>query len=122
MPITAVMLVALTTVNDAALFPPKLTDVAPVKFVPVMVMVDPANTGPAGVNEVMVGTAVSVVMLLPDNLRTYFSYCSGYAIKGLLGSLDTTNPYGFSTYPYEPGEVVNPSSEDEFEVADVSGV
>ena len=38
-PTTAVMLVALTTVNDVAAVPPKLTAVAPVKFVPVIVTV-----------------------------------------------------------------------------------
>ena len=36
---TAVMLVAETTLNDVAAVPPKLTAVAPVKLVPVMVMV-----------------------------------------------------------------------------------
>ena len=35
-PTTAVILVALTTVNEVATVPPKLTAVAPVKFVPVM--------------------------------------------------------------------------------------
>jgi hypothetical protein len=35
-PTVALMLVALTTVNDLAAVPPKLTAVAPVKFVPVM--------------------------------------------------------------------------------------
>ena len=36
---TAVMLVALTTVKEVAAVPPKLTAVAPVKLVPVMVTV-----------------------------------------------------------------------------------
>ena len=36
-PTTAVILVALTTVNEVAEVPPKLTAVAPVKFVPVRV-------------------------------------------------------------------------------------
>jgi hypothetical protein len=36
-PNTATMLVALTTVNEVAAVPPKLTAVAPVKFVPVIV-------------------------------------------------------------------------------------
>ena len=35
-PTVALMLVALTTVNDLAAVPPKLTAVAPVKFVPIM--------------------------------------------------------------------------------------
>ena len=38
---TAVILVALTTVNDPAGDPPNVTDVAPVKFVPVIVTVVP---------------------------------------------------------------------------------
>jgi hypothetical protein len=38
-PTTAVILVALTTVNEVAAVPPKLTAVAPVKFVPVIVTV-----------------------------------------------------------------------------------
>jgi hypothetical protein len=37
-PTLAVILVALTTVKEFAAVPPKLTAVAPVKFVPVMVM------------------------------------------------------------------------------------
>ena len=36
-PTTAVIVVALTTVNEAAAVPPKLTAVAPVKLVPVIV-------------------------------------------------------------------------------------
>jgi hypothetical protein len=38
-PTTAVILVALTTVKEVAAVPPKLTAVAPVKLVPVMVTV-----------------------------------------------------------------------------------
>jgi hypothetical protein len=38
-PITAVMEVALTTVNEVAAVPPKLTALTPVKFVPVIVTV-----------------------------------------------------------------------------------
>ena len=38
-PTTAVILVALTTVNEVAAVPPKLRAVAPVKSVPVMVTV-----------------------------------------------------------------------------------
>ncbi len=38
-PTTAVILVALTTVNVVTAVPPKLTAVAPVKFVPVIVTV-----------------------------------------------------------------------------------
>jgi hypothetical protein len=61
---TAVMLVELTTVNDVAAVPPKLTAVAPVKLVPVIVTVRP---GPAevGVNEVMVGAAMVNPALVP---------------------------------------------------------
>ena len=59
-PTTAVMLVAKTTLNDVTAVPPKLTAVAPVKLVPVMVMVVPL---PAlvGLKLVMVGIAGMVV-------------------------------------------------------------
>ena len=57
---TAVMLVAETTLNDVAAVPPKPTAVAPVKLVPVMVMVVPL---PAlvGLKLVMVGIGGMVV-------------------------------------------------------------
>jgi hypothetical protein len=48
------MLVAETTVNDVATVPPKLTAVAPVKSVPVIVTVAP-SAALVGVKEVMVG-------------------------------------------------------------------
>ncbi len=56
---TAVMLVADTTINETAAIPPKLTAVAPVKFVPVTVTVMPL---PAlvGVNEVIVGAGIKI--------------------------------------------------------------
>ena len=56
---TAVILVALTKVNEVAAVPPKLTAVTPVKLVPVMVTVvpDPADVG---VKEVMVGGTLNV--------------------------------------------------------------
>ena len=50
----AVMLVALTTLNEVAAVPPKLTAEAPVKLVPVMVTVAPVPAD-AGVKEVIVG-------------------------------------------------------------------
>jgi hypothetical protein len=53
-PTTAVMLVALTTVKEVAGVPPKLTAVAPVKFVPVIVTVCPVPAD-VGLNAVMVG-------------------------------------------------------------------
>ena len=62
LPTTAVMLVALTTVNDVAAVPPKLTAVAPVKLVPVMVTVAP-TAADVGVNEVIVGTAKKPVFV-----------------------------------------------------------
>jgi len=49
---TAVILVSETTVNDDAATPPKLTAVAPVKPLPVMVMVAPLPLA-VGVNEVI---------------------------------------------------------------------
>jgi hypothetical protein len=48
------MVVLETTVNEVAAVPPKLTAVAPVKFVPVMVMIVPL-AALAGANEEMVG-------------------------------------------------------------------
>jgi hypothetical protein len=53
---TAVMLVAETTLKEVAAAPPKLTAVAPVKFVPVKVTVAPV-AALVGVNEVIVGGA-----------------------------------------------------------------
>ena len=61
LPITAVILVALTTVNDVAAVPPKFTIVAPVKFVPVIVIVVPV-TPLVGVKDVIVGTASGVIL------------------------------------------------------------
>jgi hypothetical protein len=51
---TAVMLVAETTVNEVAAVPPKVTAVAPVKFVPVIVTVAP-EAADVGLKDVMVG-------------------------------------------------------------------
>jgi hypothetical protein len=51
----AVIVVAFTIVKEVAAVPPKYTLVAPVKFVPVMVIKSPAAPE-VGVNEVMVGT------------------------------------------------------------------
>ncbi|GDX46656.1 hypothetical protein LBMAG24_19840 [Bacteroidota bacterium] len=53
-PTTAVILVALTTVNEAAAVPPKLTAVVPVKLVPVIVTVCPVPAE-VGLNDVIVG-------------------------------------------------------------------
>ena len=53
-PTIAVMLVALTTVNEVAAVPPKLTAVAPVKFVPVIVTVCPVPAE-VGLKDVIVG-------------------------------------------------------------------
>jgi hypothetical protein len=64
----AAILVALTTLNVAAT-PLKVTLVAPVKFVPVIVTVVP--TGPkVGVNEVIVGAPAAVVTLKPCELQS----------------------------------------------------
>jgi hypothetical protein len=59
---TAMMLVADTTINEAAAVPPKLTAVVPVKFVPVIVTVVPAEP-PVGVKFVIVG-GIAIVKLL----------------------------------------------------------
>ena len=58
-PVTAVIVVALTTLNEAAATPPKLTAVAPVKFVPVIVTITPAPAE-IGVKDVMTGPATNV--------------------------------------------------------------
>jgi hypothetical protein len=57
-PTTAVMVVALVTLKDVAGVPPKLTAVAPVKLLPVMVMVAPGFAD-VGVNELMVGAGTT---------------------------------------------------------------
>jgi hypothetical protein len=57
--ITAVILVADTTVNEAAGVLPKLTAVAPVKLVPVIVTIVP-EAADVGVNDVMVGAEIKV--------------------------------------------------------------
>jgi hypothetical protein len=62
-PTTAVILVALTTVKEVAAVPPKLTEVAPVKLVPVMVTVSP-DLAEVGVNDVMVGAVGTGGVLL----------------------------------------------------------
>jgi hypothetical protein len=58
-PTVAVMLVPLTTLNELAAAPPKLTEVAPVKFVPVIVTTCPVFPV-FGVNEVIVGAGLTV--------------------------------------------------------------
>jgi hypothetical protein len=68
---TAVMLVALATLNEAAAVPPKLTAVAPVKLVPLMVTVAPTAAG--FVNAVMVGaelTELAVKVNVPPGVVT----------------------------------------------------
>ena len=54
LPTTAVMEVPLTTVKELAAIPPKLTEVAPVKFVPVIVTVCPVLAD-VGLNELIAG-------------------------------------------------------------------
>src|ERR1700754_3515770 len=56
LPTTAVMVAESMTVKAAAGTPPKLTAVAAVRFVPLMVTVE-SRTALVGVNEVMVGLA-----------------------------------------------------------------
>ena len=58
-PTVAVIWVALFTVNEVAAVPPKVTVVAPVKLVPVMVTLVPAMPD-IGVNEVIVGAETKV--------------------------------------------------------------
>ncbi len=57
--VTAVIEVALTTTTLVAATPPTVTLLAPVKFVPVMVIaVPPANTPVFGFTELIVGRAI----------------------------------------------------------------
>jgi len=56
-PTTAVIWVDELTVNELAAVPPKLTAVAPVRFVPVMVT-DPPDASVDGVKEVIVGAVI----------------------------------------------------------------
>jgi hypothetical protein len=56
---TAVIIVEETTVNEVAGVPPKVTAVAPVKFVPVMVTVAP-EAADVGLKDVMVGIWMKV--------------------------------------------------------------
>ena len=56
---TAVIVVELTTMKDAALVPPNVTEVAPVKLVPVIVTVDPIRPE-FGVNELIEGGGTTV--------------------------------------------------------------
>lgn len=58
-PTTAVIVVALTTVKEVAGVPPKLTAVAPVKFVPFIVTVVPAFAL-VGLKEFIVGAGINV--------------------------------------------------------------
>ena len=58
-PTTAVMVVAFTTEKEEAAVPPNLTAVAPVKLLPVMVMVVP-DAAEAGLKEVMTGAGIKV--------------------------------------------------------------
>jgi hypothetical protein len=59
--VTAVIEVALTTTTLVAATPPTVTLLAPVKFVPVIVIgVPPANTPVLGLTELIVGTAIYV--------------------------------------------------------------
>jgi hypothetical protein len=60
---TAVMVVALITLKDAAFVPPKLTAVAPVKLEPEIVTVAP-EPALVGVNELMVGGGITVKLPL----------------------------------------------------------
>jgi hypothetical protein len=71
-PTTAVILVAELTVNEVAAVPPKLTAVAPAKFVPVIVIEAPL-LALVGVKEVMIGAGINVnpaIVAVPPALVT----------------------------------------------------
>ena len=70
---TAFIVVELTTVNDVAAIPPRLTEVAPVKFVPVTIIVSPVEAL-VGENEIIVGTEVNVKIIedaVPPGVVTF---------------------------------------------------
>ncbi len=74
--VTAVMEVALATTTLVASTPPIVTLVAPVKFVPVMVIAVPAANGPDdGLTLAIVGTAkyvnVLLAVIVPPAVRTW---------------------------------------------------
>jgi len=64
---TAVIVVEFTTANEAAASPPKLTAVAVVKLVPVMVIVAP-EAPLVGVNDVMVGAVKGAINVKPGEV------------------------------------------------------
>ena len=68
-PTVAVISESLTTVNDAAATPPKLTAVVPVKLLPEMLTVVPVDAV-AGLNEVREGGQAETIfaMKLPNDL------------------------------------------------------
>ena len=63
-PTMAIMLVDDTTLKEVAVVPPKVTAVAPVRFVPVIVTVVPASPL-AGVKLVIVGSTEAVTTKVP---------------------------------------------------------
>ena len=68
-PTTAVILVAETTVNEAAAVPPKLTAVAPARSVQVIVTVAPTAAGKGKKEETTGGTNVVKSMTLLSSLE-----------------------------------------------------
>ena len=81
--VVAVIWVALTTVNDVAGVVPKLTAVAPVRLVPVIVTLEPPAAGPddgltavtvgAGVGATYVNSSAELVALVPPGVVTVTS-------------------------------------------------
>jgi hypothetical protein len=58
--VTAVTVVELTTLTEVAATPPIVTELAPVKFVPVIVIVVPPESGPVfGLTDEIVGVPYS---------------------------------------------------------------
>ncbi len=71
-PTNTIILVGETTVKDVAAVPPKLNAVAPVKFVPVIVTVDP-DAAVVGEKEVIVGDCMRVNppnVAVPSGVKT----------------------------------------------------
>jgi len=91
--VTAVIDVSLTTTTLVAAFAPIFTTVAPVKFVPVMVIaVPPANTPEFGFTNVMVGNGVTYVnafglLALPPSVVTA-TICGPTAPSGVTALME----------------------------------
>ena len=107
--VTAVIEVALTTTTLVAAVPPTVTLLAPVKFVPVIVIgVPPANTPVFGFTELIVGAAIYVnapmdVTAPPTVVTTTF--CAPTVPAGVAAVNDVPEPFTTTLVAAEPPTV-----------------